>query len=134
MSGFLAQFLAQDPDGGPFPAYPGGKSWDEVPGKTGSGKKFHRNVIPEPISQHRRREAPRELEVIAREWESLNAEAARDPELACMHRDGHCRKEMMWYVHHLPESMKEVIRDRASLSSRRFATISLVGETTRSES
>ena len=35
----------QDPDGGPFPAYPAGKSWDEVPGKTGSGKKFHRNVI-----------------------------------------------------------------------------------------
>ena len=28
-----------------FPAYPGGKSWDEVPGKTGSGKKFYRNVI-----------------------------------------------------------------------------------------
>ena len=29
---------AHDPDGGP-------KSWDEVPGKTSSGKKFHRNVI-----------------------------------------------------------------------------------------
>ena len=28
-----------------FSAYPGGKSWDEVPGQTGSGKKFHRNVI-----------------------------------------------------------------------------------------
>ena len=76
------------------------------------------------------RHVPRELEVTAREWESLNAEAARDSELACMHRDGHCRKAMMWYVHHLPESMKEVIRDRASLPSRRFATISLVGETT----
>ena len=24
--------------------YPSGKSWDEVPGKTSSGKKFHRNV------------------------------------------------------------------------------------------
>ena len=36
---------AQDLDEGPFPAYPGGKSWDEVPGKTGSGKKFHRDVI-----------------------------------------------------------------------------------------
>ena len=72
--------------------------------------------------------------MIAREWESLNTEAACDPELACMHRDGHCRKAMMWYVHHLPESMKEVIKDRASLSSRRFATISPVGETIRSES
>ena len=28
-----------------YDAYPGGKSWDEVPGQTGSGKKFHRNVI-----------------------------------------------------------------------------------------
>ena len=35
---------AQDLDGGSFPAYPGGKSWDEVPGKTGSGK-FHPNGI-----------------------------------------------------------------------------------------
>ena len=35
---------AQDPVGGPFPAYSAGKSWDEVPGKTSSGKKFHRNV------------------------------------------------------------------------------------------
>ena len=32
---------AQDPDGGPFPAYPSGKSWDETSGKTGSGKKFY---------------------------------------------------------------------------------------------
>ena len=28
-----------------YDACPGGKSWDEVPGQTGSGKKFHRNVI-----------------------------------------------------------------------------------------
>ena len=35
----------QDPDGGPFPAYPDGKSGDEVPGKTGSGKLFYRYVI-----------------------------------------------------------------------------------------
>ena len=28
-----------------LPACPGGKSWDDVPGQTGSGKKFHRNVI-----------------------------------------------------------------------------------------
>ena len=32
---------AQDPDGGPFPAYPSGKSWDETSGKKGSGKKFY---------------------------------------------------------------------------------------------
>ena len=36
---------AADPDGGPFPAYPSGKSWDEASGKTGSGKKFYHNVI-----------------------------------------------------------------------------------------
>jgi flavocytochrome c len=36
---------AQDPDGGSWPAYPSGKSWDEPSGKTGSGKKFFHNVI-----------------------------------------------------------------------------------------
>jgi hypothetical protein len=37
---------AKDPDGGSWPAYPSGKSWDEASGKTGSGKKFFHNVIP----------------------------------------------------------------------------------------
>lgn len=36
----------QEPDGGPFQAYPSGKSWDEPSGKTGCGKKFYHNVIP----------------------------------------------------------------------------------------
>jgi len=36
----------KDPDGGSWPAYPSGKSWDEASGKTGSGKKFYHNVIP----------------------------------------------------------------------------------------
>lgn len=40
-----AQKTAKDPDGGPFPAYPSGKSWDEASGKTGSGKKFYHNII-----------------------------------------------------------------------------------------
>jgi len=34
-----------DPEGGPWPAYPSGKCWDEPSGKTGSGKKFYHNVI-----------------------------------------------------------------------------------------
>ena len=34
-----------DLDGGPFPAYPSGKSWDEASGKTGSGKVFYHNVM-----------------------------------------------------------------------------------------
>ena len=41
-----------DPDGGPYPAYPSGEAWDEASGKTGSGKKFHHNVISEPTSRH----------------------------------------------------------------------------------
>merc|ERR1711981_913043 len=36
----------KDPDGGSWPAYPSGKSWDEPSGKTGSGKKFYHNAIP----------------------------------------------------------------------------------------
>ena len=36
---------AQVPDGGPFPAYPSGKIWDEASGKTSSEKKFYHNVI-----------------------------------------------------------------------------------------
>ncbi|CAD7970270.1 unnamed protein product [Amoebophrya sp. A120] len=38
--------MEKDPDGGPFPAYPSGKTWDEPSGKTGSGKKFFHNTIP----------------------------------------------------------------------------------------
>jgi len=37
---------AADPDGGPFPAYPYGKTWDAPSVKTGSGKKFYHNFIP----------------------------------------------------------------------------------------
>ena len=41
-----SQKAAKDPNGGSWPAYPSGKSWDEPSGKTGSGKKFFHNVIP----------------------------------------------------------------------------------------
>merc|ERR1712196_205348 len=41
-----AKKTEKDPDGGSFPAYPSGKSWDEASGPTGSGKKFCHNVIP----------------------------------------------------------------------------------------
>merc|ERR1712159_340973 len=40
-----SQKTAADPDGGSWPAYPSGKSWDEPSGKTGSGKKFFHNII-----------------------------------------------------------------------------------------
>merc|ERR1719380_502669 len=36
----------KDPEGGSYPAYPSGKTWDEPSGKTGSGKKFFHNIIP----------------------------------------------------------------------------------------
>ena len=35
----------KNPDRKPYPAYPSGKSWCEACGKTGSGKKFHHNVM-----------------------------------------------------------------------------------------
>merc|ERR1712159_33881 len=41
-----AKKTERDPDGGPWGAYPSGKSWDEDSGKTGSGKKFYHNIIP----------------------------------------------------------------------------------------
>merc|ERR1712139_629502 len=40
-----SQKTAKNPDGGSWPAYPSGKSWDEPSGKTGSGKKFYHNII-----------------------------------------------------------------------------------------
>merc|ERR1719472_648237 len=41
-----AKKTEKDPDGGSWPAYPSGKSWDEASGPTGSGKKFYHNFIP----------------------------------------------------------------------------------------
>merc|ERR1712241_659849 len=41
-----AKQTEKDPDGGNYPAYPSGKSWDEPSGKTGSGKKYYHNIIP----------------------------------------------------------------------------------------
>merc|ERR1719487_1403989 len=41
-----SQKQEKDPDGGSWPAYPSGKTWDEASGKTGSGKKFYHNALP----------------------------------------------------------------------------------------
>jgi flavocytochrome c len=41
-----AKKTESNPEGGPHPAYPSGKSWDEASGPTGSGKKFYHNIIP----------------------------------------------------------------------------------------
>merc|ERR1711866_10814 len=40
-----SQKAAKDPEGGSWPAYPSGKSWDNASGPTGSGKKYYHNVI-----------------------------------------------------------------------------------------
>merc|ERR1719311_635397 len=40
-----AKKAEKDPDGGSWPAYPSGKSWDDASGPTGSGKKFYHNII-----------------------------------------------------------------------------------------
>merc|ERR1719310_2680924 len=40
-----AKKTEKDPDGGSWPAYPSGKSWDQASGPTGSGKKFFHNII-----------------------------------------------------------------------------------------
>merc|ERR1712232_124885 len=44
--GNAAKKTEKDPDGGSWPAYPSGKSWDAASGPTGSGKKFYHNIIP----------------------------------------------------------------------------------------
>merc|ERR1719350_2506058 len=41
-----AKKTEKDPDGGSYPAYPSGRSWDAASAKTGSGKKFYHNIIP----------------------------------------------------------------------------------------
>merc|ERR1712137_819370 len=56
-----------------------------------------------------------DINAMAKEWEELNAESAKDPELARMHRDGHCHEAVMWYVHHLPRAAKAAIKDKAAL-------------------
>ncbi|CAK9023853.1 Putative fumarate reductase, partial [Durusdinium trenchii] len=39
------EITEKDPEGGPYPAYPSGKTWDEPSGKTGVGKKFFHNIL-----------------------------------------------------------------------------------------
>merc|ERR1712070_454155 len=57
----------------------------------------------------------KDIAAMAKEWEQLNKEAAATPELARMHRDGHCHEAVMWYVHHLPESVKAELKDKVDL-------------------
>jgi len=65
-------------------------------------------------SQDNRR-IQRDIANMSKQWEELNTEAAHDPELARMHRDGHCHEAVMWYVHHLPESVRAKLKDDLEL-------------------
>merc|ERR1719203_1193335 len=56
-----------------------------------------------------------DIKAMTAEWEELNSAAATDPDLARMHRDGHCHEAVMWYVHHLPQTVKVAIKDKAAL-------------------
>jgi len=61
------------------------------------------------------RKIQKDIQQLAQEWEELNQLAKTDPDLARAHRDGHCHEAVMWYVHHLPEDMKELLKDKVSL-------------------
>merc|ERR1712147_491409 len=62
-----------------------------------------------------RRKIEQDVEKLVAEWEDLNRKAAVDPDLAKAHRDGHCHEAVMWYVHHLPQDMKDLLKDKISL-------------------
>merc|ERR1712232_38887 len=57
----------------------------------------------------------RAVDELKSEWEKVNALASKDPELARIHRDGHCHEAVMWYVHHLPQGMKDLLKDKIAL-------------------
>lgn len=61
------------------------------------------------------RKLSKDIHGLVKEWDELNELARTDPDLARAHRDGHCHEAVMWYVHHLPEAMKDTIKDKISL-------------------
>jgi len=61
------------------------------------------------------RKINKDIQQLVQEWEELNKLAATDPDLARAHRDGHCHEAVMWYVHHLSEDMKDLLKDEVSL-------------------
>merc|ERR1712086_1096513 len=56
-----------------------------------------------------------DVAAMSKQWEELNAEAAKDPELARIHRDGHCHEAVMWYAHHIPESLRNEFGEEFAL-------------------
>jgi len=52
------------------------------------------------------------MEDIHNSWNGLNHIASSDPDpmLAKIRRDGHCHEAVMWFVHHLTEDMKQLLK------------------------
>jgi len=61
------------------------------------------------------RKIKKDIEQMIQEWEELNKLASTDVDLAKAHRDGHCHEAVMWYTHHVPEEMKNLLKDKISL-------------------
>jgi len=63
-------------------------------------------------TQDNRRMRDEILSDIQKTWKELNALAAdsEDPNLTNIRRDGHCHEAVMWFVHHLTEDMKQLLR------------------------
>lgn len=63
-------------------------------------------------TQDNRRLRDNILQDIQKTWSDLNAVAANseDPSLTTIRRDGHCHEAVMWFVHHLTEDMKNLLR------------------------
>ena len=61
------------------------------------------------------RKINKDVQQLVQEWEELNKLASTDPDLARARRDGHCHEAVMWYVHHLPEDTKDLLKDEISL-------------------
>jgi hypothetical protein len=57
----------------------------------------------------------KDVQSLVKEWEELNKLAASDPDLMRARRDGHCHEAVMWYVHHLPQEAKDLLKDEISL-------------------
>merc|ERR1719370_1482814 len=72
-------------------------------------QKIFDTIYTKTSDNRRLREQAKELSL---NWQGLNslASAHPDPRIAKVQRDGHCHEAVMWYVHHLTEEMKEILR------------------------
>jgi len=64
-------------------------------------------------TQDNRRLRFKTLQDLQSNWKELNdiAEKHTDTRLKHIRRDGHCHEAVMWYVHHISQEMKEVLKN-----------------------